>query len=83
MLGSEFSRLIAFHDFKVQGTLCPLARVACVACQLSSSKQTDGIARLLVKADLQAVSAKRKDELLQTESGLRDGLPACFFLELP
>ena len=53
-LGSEFTRLIAHYDFRLDASLAPCFRIACVATQMSSPKEVDGVAKMIYKADLDA-----------------------------
>ena len=71
-LGSEFTKLIAHYDFRLDGSVAPCFRIACVATQMSSPNQVDGVARLIFKSDLDAAKTKRKAELEEAEESLRD-----------
>ncbi|CAE7826156.1 unnamed protein product [Symbiodinium sp. CCMP2592] len=70
-LGSEFTRLIAHYDFRLDANLAPCFRIACMAAQMSSPKVVDGVAKMIYKSDLDAAK-KRKQELQESEEGLRD-----------
>ena len=70
-LGSEFTRLIAHYDFRLDANLAPCFRIACMAAQMSSPKVVDGVAKMIYEADLDAAK-KRKQQLQEAEEGLRD-----------
>ena len=72
LLGSQFTKLITYYDFKLDASLAPCFRIACVACQMSSPKQSDGIAKIIYKSDLDAAKTKRKAELQEVEHGLKE-----------
>ncbi|CAJ1432339.1 unnamed protein product [Effrenium voratum] len=69
MVGSDFMRTVTFTDFKIQGELMPLFRIACLACQIASPKIVDKIGRLVTKSDVEKLKGKAK--LLDAEDVLR------------
>ena len=58
LFGIEFTKLITCYDFKLDASLAPCFRIARMACQMSSPKQSDGIAKMMYKSDLDAAKTK-------------------------
>lgn len=72
MLGTDFTHAIAYTDFGSKESTFPLVRMMLVACNLSSNKQEDGFARLLVKSDVDKLKApSQKENLMLAEKQAR------------
>lgn len=72
MLGADFTHAIAYTDFGSKESTFPLVRMMLVACNLSSNKQEDGFARLLVKSDVDKLKApSQKENLMLAEKQAR------------
>lgn len=71
-LGEEFMTALAQAEFKSKDSTYPMVRAALIAANLSSPKVQDGIAKLLVKSDIdKAKSPSQRAVLDLTEKLLR------------
>ncbi|CAE7327779.1 bglB [Symbiodinium sp. CCMP2592] len=73
MMGQDFMEALSHTTFPDPGNLYPLLRTALWATQCTSTKQQDGFARLLTRADVQRLSSPQNMESVRTaESMLSD-----------
>ncbi|CAE7516965.1 unnamed protein product, partial [Symbiodinium microadriaticum] len=64
MLGSEFTKCLAYSDFKIPSTRCPMIRIALALTQITapSSAVVDGFSRLLTKGDIDRLKTKKMED---------------------
>ena len=62
MLGEDFTKAVAYTDFGSKESTFPIVRVMLLACNISSSKQEDGYARLLGKSDVEKLKSQSMRE---------------------
>ena len=75
MIGEEFFRSLANAEFK--GTAAPFLRAAFLMTQLTSTKVVDGVARLLLRSDVDRLrAAKAAGGLASAENVLKQGWAA-------
>ncbi|CAE7726975.1 bglB [Symbiodinium sp. CCMP2592] len=73
MMGQDFMEALSHTTFPDPGNLYPLLRTALWATQCTSTKQQDGFAQLLTRADVQRLSSPQNMESVRTaESMLSD-----------
>ena len=71
MLGEEFSKALAYTEWKVQSTRLPMLRVGLAVCQITASKNhvVDGFSKLLTKRDLDRLKQKKcEPDVLKAEA---------------
>ena len=72
-VGEEVFKAIAFWEVNEPSNQFPLIRAGCLACQLTSPKVTDGVAKLITKSDLDKLkSPSLRPQLLKAEHLLND-----------
>ena len=64
---------LSYFDFKIPGSQLPMTRAALLCTILTSKKHSDGISKLVVKADLDKMKGTLKDKTAALEQLLTDG----------
>ena len=70
LVGEDMFTQITYWDFRQEGQLFPCLRCALLATALSGTKVSDGISKVLVKADLDKLKQSMKPKVLQGEQVL-------------
>eukprot|EP00438_Fugacium_kawagutii_P025110 Skav213459 [mRNA] locus=scaffold837:813360:815441:- [translate_table: standard] len=76
LLGEELATLLAWYDFKSQGSQLTLCRVALLTCMLTSTKSMDGFSKLIFKSDFDKIKGPLAEKAAQVESMLEDAWKA-------
>ncbi|CAE7625009.1 unnamed protein product [Symbiodinium sp. CCMP2592] len=71
MLGADFTKCLAYTDFKIATTRCPMTRIALALTQITAPANAviDGFSRLLTKADFDRLKSKKSEaDLVKAEA---------------
>eukprot|EP00438_Fugacium_kawagutii_P021548 Skav234157 [mRNA] locus=scaffold6570:159815:162022:+ [translate_table: standard] len=71
LLGEELCTLLAWYDFKADGSQLTLCRVALLTCMLTTKKSMDGFTKLVFKADFDKIKGPLASKAAQVESMLQ------------
>ena len=75
VLGQTFWKAIAEASFSTKESTMPLVRVALILANLASPKLEDGIARLVLKSDIQRLQVKQKlSDVLDADKKLKQAM---------
>jgi len=76
-IGEELMNHLAYYDFRMGNEKLPMCRFALMVAMLTTKKHADGLARLIVKADLDKMKGPLKEKCLSVEKLLLEGWQQC------
>ena len=76
-IGEEMMNHLAHYDFRMGNEKLPMCRFALMVAMLTSKRHADGLARLIVKADLDKMKGQLKDKCTNVEKLLLAGWEQC------
>lgn len=76
-IGEELMNHLAYYDFRMGNEKLPMCRFALMVAMLTTKKHADGLARLIVKADLDKMKGPLKEKCRDVEKLLLEGWQQC------